>query len=190
MLNTLVRKVKRKLGIPLHYPSETSKVRHLVLEYCVGDGCDIGFGGDKIKKERCAGIDFPQPYAHTGKDKVDIGCDVIKDEIPVPDNTYDYVYTSHLIEDFADTRAGLRKFIRILKSNGTLILVFPDQVKYEAQCRKTGQPLNMYHVHADMGQDFMLAALDKIEGIRYSTLFASNCVIDYNVILVLKITKS
>jgi ubiquinone/menaquinone biosynthesis C-methylase UbiE len=189
MLNKLVNKVRRKLGIPIHYPSETSKVRHLVLGYCVGEGCDIGFGGDKIKKEHCHGIDFPQPYAHTGKDKVDIACDVIKEDIPVPDNTYDYVYTSHLIEDFPDTRAALRKFIRILKPGGTLILVFPDQPKYEAHCKKTGQPLNMYHVHADMGLDYMLRALDGLEGIRYKILYSSNLEIDYNVILVVQILK-
>jgi len=189
MLIKFINKVKRKLNIPIYYPSETSKVRHLVLDYCVGEGCDVGFGGDKIKKEHCAGIDFVQPYAHTGKEKVDIGCDVIKDEIPVPDNTYDYVYTSHLIEDFQDTAAGLMKFIRILKSGGNLILVFPDQQKYEKRCAQTGQPLNMYHVHKDMGEKFMIRTLNGLPSIRYEVLFSSNCEIDYNVILVIRIHK-
>ncbi|HTJ12603.1 MAG TPA: methyltransferase domain-containing protein [Dinghuibacter sp.] len=189
MLTKFINKVKRKMGIPIYYPSETSKVRHLVLAYCQGDGCDIGFGGDKIKKERCAGIDFAQPYAHTGREKVDVECDVIKDEIPVPDNTYDYVYTSHLIEDFVDTADGLRKFIRILKPGGSLILVFPDQPTYERYCARTGQPLNMYHVHKDMGEAFMLNVMDKLPGVRYDVLFSSNCEIDYNVILVLKVHK-
>jgi ubiquinone/menaquinone biosynthesis C-methylase UbiE len=189
MLIKFINKVKRKLGIPIFYPSETSKVRHLVLDYCVGEGCDIGFGGDKIKKEHCAGIDFAQPYAHTGKEKVDVECDVIKDEIPVPNNTYDFVYTSHLIEDFEDTAKGLRKFIRILKPGGNLILVFPDQPKYEQTCARTGQPLNMYHVHKDMGEAFMLRVLNGLPGIQYDLLYSSNCEIDYNVILVLKINK-
>ena len=56
-----------------------------------------------------------KPYTYTGANKVDIGVDVINNEIPVPDNTYDYVYSSHLIEDFVDTKDALRKFIRILK---------------------------------------------------------------------------
>jgi SAM-dependent methyltransferase len=189
MLTKFINKVKRKLKIPYSYRSETSKVRPLVLRYCVGEGCDVGFGGDKIQKEHCAGIDLPQPYTQTGKDPVDIGCDVIREEIPVPDNTYDYVYTSHLIEDIPDTDAALKKFIRILKSGGTLILVFPDQPKYEAHCKRTGQPQNMYHVHADMGLDYMLSALDRVAGITYKTLFTSNCEIDYNVIMVLQISK-
>ena len=189
MIRKYINKIKRKLGIQSVYPSETSKVRHLVLDYCQGYGCDIGFGGDKIKPE-AVGIDFANPYAHTGKDKVDIPCDVINDPLPIADNEYDYVYTSHLIEDFEDTKIGLEKFIRILKSGGNLILVFPDQQKYERHCRRTGQPLNMYHKHADMGYNFIITKLSDLKTIEYEILFHSNCEIDYNVIIVAKILKN
>jgi ubiquinone/menaquinone biosynthesis C-methylase UbiE len=193
LLLTLERKIKgtfsRWFGIKFRQPSETAKVRHWVLPWCKGKGCDIGFGGDKVMKTNCDGIDFPQPYTYTGKDKVDIGVDVINNEIPVPDNTYDYVYTSHLIEDFADTKDALRKFIRILKNEGNLILVFPDQPVYAEYCRKLGIPMNPYHVHADMGYDYMLKQLNELPGISYETLFSSNCEVDYNVVMVLKIRK-
>ncbi len=189
----LDRKIKgtlsRWFGIRFQHPSETAKVRKWVLPYCTGKGCDIGFGGDKVKKVDCDGIDFPQPYAFAGKDKVDIACDVINGDIPVADNTYDYVYTSHLIEDFADTTDALKKFIRILKNEGTLVLVFPDQPKYEIYCNSIGQPMNPYHVHADMGYDLMNKRLKEVPGIRYEELFSSNCEIDYNAVMVLKIYK-
>lgn len=189
----LERKTKgtlaRWFGIKFQSGSETSKVRHWVISYCIGKGCDIGFGGDKISKTNCDGIDFPQPYTYTGKDKVDIGVDVINNEIPVPDNTYDYVYTSHLIEDFVDTKDALRKFIRILKNKGNLILVFPDQPKYEVYCREMGVPMNPYHVHANMGFDYMLQQLNELGNISYETLFISNCEVDYNVVMVLRVTK-
>ncbi len=184
-----INKIKRKLGIPISYPSETSKVRSLVINFCNGYGCDIGFGGDKIK-HNAIGIDFATPYASTGKDKVDIACDVINDAIPVEENTFDYVYSSHLIEDFEDTEAGLKKFIRVLKSNGNLVLVFPDQKVYEAICVRTGQPLNTYHKHAEMGLKFMKEKLNNLHDISYQVLFESNCEIDYNVILVIKIKKN
>jgi ubiquinone/menaquinone biosynthesis C-methylase UbiE len=190
---TLERKAKgtlsKLLGIKFQGPSETSKVRHWVLPYCVGKGCDVGFGGDKIKKIDCDGIDFEQPYTYTGKDKVDIACDVINNEIPVADGTYDYVYTSHLIEDFADTKDALRKFIRILKNGGNLVLVFPDQPKYVLYCSDLNIPMNPYHIHPDMGYDYMLARLNEIPGISYEILYSNNCEIDYNVIIVLKINK-
>jgi SAM-dependent methyltransferase len=187
------RKIKgtlsRWFGIKFKHPSETSKVRDWVLPYCEGKGCDVGFGGDKVVKLNCDGIDYPQPYAYAGNDRVDIACDVIREEIPVADNTYDYVYTSHLIEDFADTSDALRKFIRILKSGGYLILVFPDQPKYEVYCRQINLPMNPYHVHADMGYDYMKEQLDGLSEVSYVEIFISNCTIDYNVVMVLKITK-
>lgn len=187
------RKIKgtlsRWFGIKFKHPSETSKVRGMVLLYCKGRGCDVGFGGDKVVKTDCDGIDYPQPYAYAGNDKVDIACDVIKEEIPVPDNTYDYVYTSHLIEDFADTSDALKKFIRILRPGGHLILVFPDQTMYEKYCKEINLPMNPYHVHADMGYDYMKRQLDSLTGIRYREVFSSNCAIDYNVVMVLQIEK-
>lgn len=193
LLYTLEKKIRGTLEKWFHIrfpsPSETAKVRKWVLPYCNGKGCDVGFGGDKVKKEDCDGIDLEQPYTYTGRDKVDISCDVINNEIPVPDNTYDYVYTSHLIEDFADTTNALRKFIRILKSEANLILVFPDQPKYEQYCKKMGVTMNPYHVHADMGYQFMLARLSEVPNVSYEELFSSNCEIDYNVVMVLKVTK-
>lgn len=189
MLTKLLNKVRGRLGMPIKYKSETSKVRHLVLNYCNGYGCDVGFGGDKVKKQNCVGIDYAQPYAFTGNDKVDVPCDVINDPIPIADNTYDYVYTSHLIEDFVDTKNGLEKFIRVLKSGGNLILVFPDQQVYEEYCKKAGQSPNEHHVHKNMGLNFMLNVLNEIPYIKYELLFQSNCEIDYNVVMVLKINK-
>ncbi len=187
------RKIKgtlsRWFGIRFQHPSETSKVRHWVLPYCTGKGCDIGFGGDKVKKVDCDGIDFPQPYAYAGKDKVDIACDVINGDIPVADNTYDYVYTSHLIEDFVDTTDALKKFVRILKPGGNLVLVFPDQPKYEVYCKRINLPMNPYHIHPDMGYAFMKKRMEEVPGISYSELFVSNCEIDYNVVMVLQVLK-
>lgn len=186
------RRVKKVLGIHEKHGSETAKVRHLVLPYCNGLGCDVGFGGDKVKKENCLGIDFKKPYAHAGEDKVDIACDLSKDAIPVEDNYFDYVYSSHLIEDFEDTGRVLWDFVRITKSGGNVILVFPDQPKYEAICNATGQVLNQYHVHKNMGFDYMIKCLGEIAkdyGFNWEILFSSNCEIDYNVVIVIKIIK-
>ena len=87
----ILNRIKRLFTQREMYPSETSKVRHLVLKYCVGKGCDIGFGGDKVVKQNCLGIDYAKPYAYTGKDKVDIPCNVGSEPVPVADNTFDYV---------------------------------------------------------------------------------------------------
>ena len=186
------RRINKHLSRRQRHGAETVKVRHLFIEYCQGFGCDVGFGGDKIKKTDCAGIDFARPYAYAGEDKVDIACDLSKESIPVADSSFDYVYSSHLIEDFADTNRILKDFIRIVKSGGNLVLVFPDQTAYEIECKRTGQPINIHHVHADMGFDFMMRRLTEvaaITGTRYELLFKSDREIDYNVVIVLRILK-
>jgi len=189
VIKRIIKKILRKAGFKEVTASETSKVRGLVIKYCIGRGCDIGFGGDKISKVGCDGIDYAKPYTKTGTDKVDIACDLFTQPVPVKDSFYDYVYSSHLIEDFEDTSKILSEFIRILKNGGNLILVFPDQPEYSRHCITTGQPLNTYHVHDDMGLNYMYAILDKMN-IKYKILFESNCEIDYNVIMVLRITKT
>lgn len=188
-MKSIINKVKRKLGIKIMYQSETSKVRHLVIDFCIGKGADVGFGGDKIKKTDCLGIDLTLPYAYTGSDKVDISCNIGTEEINLPDNCLDYLYSSHLIEDFEDTVSIINKFIRVLKDKGTLVLVFPDQKVYEEHCLKTGQPLNLHHVHKDMGLNFMKDKLNKSKAKGFDILYESNCIIDYNVILIIKIFK-
>lgn len=188
MIQRYLYKIQKKLGLKKTYRSETAKVRNMVLPYCVGYGCDIGFGGDKIKKD-AIGIDLPSPYAVAGTDSVDIACDVINNSILLPDNTFDYVYSSHLIEDFEDTLKGLNEFTRILKNEGSLILVFPDQQLYEKICKKNGQPLNQYHKHANMGLAYMKAKLAQSKIKNHKILKESNTEIDYNVVLIIKVYK-
>ncbi len=40
------------------YQSETSKHRDKLKKYCIGDGCDIGFGGDPITMTQQCEFDF------------------------------------------------------------------------------------------------------------------------------------
>jgi len=171
------------------YVSETSKIRHLVLNYCIGKGADIGFGGDKIVKENCLGIDLKTPYAFTGKDKVDIPCNLFEESLPLENNVLDYLYSSHLIEDFEDTEKILIDFFRVVKHNGYVILVFPHQLKYEEYCFNNNQQLNPHHIHKNMSLNFMIEKLNNLENrsiLKYKLIFSSDCEIDYNVVMVLK----
>lgn len=49
--------------------------------------------------------------------------------------------------------------------------------------------MNPYHVHADMGYNYMLQCLNELGNIRYEIIFSNNCEIDYNVVMVLKVFK-
>ena len=174
------------------YNSETSIVRHLVLPYCIGYGCDIAAAGDKIVKENCDFIGDPNGYANCGNDPINIPCHINMENplnsIPVENNKYDYVYSSHLIEDFSPTLPILEEHARILKENGNLILVFPDQAVYEEHCKRNNSIPNGSHKIKEISLTYMLNQIKKSTH-SYEILFTSDCEISYNVIIVAKKIK-
>jgi predicted SAM-dependent methyltransferase len=166
--------------------SETSKVRHLILPF-IQDAkkiADIGFGGDKILPH-ATGIDYEVPYTYTGEDHVDIGCDVSKG-IPVNDHEYDVVYSSHLIEDFEDTKSILTEFIRVTKPNGILVLVVPNEVVYRQHCLENNQQYNSHHKIDHMDANYLESTLNSMK-INFDIVYKENLIIDYNSILIIKL---
>lgn len=101
---------------------ETSKIREQVLTYCEGRGIDIGCLRDKIKDD-AVGFDkdnYPE---------VDVVGDASK-PLPFADQDFDYVYSSHCLEDIADTKGTLKEWLRILKADGHIILYLPHKELY------------------------------------------------------------
>jgi len=137
--------MKPQLIIEPVYQSETSKHRDKILKYCTGYGCDIGFGGDPIT-DSAIRIDFATPYAVTGKASVQLGGDC-RNLKWFRNNVLDYVYSSHVLEDFPEdeTVNVIREWIRVLKKGGKLILLLPDQQRYLAHCRKNNETPNEHH---------------------------------------------
>lgn len=78
--------------------SETRAARNELAPYCEGIGMDIGFGGDAIVPTAWT-MDQYQPYTNVGGDKQMFrgDCRVLSF---LCDETLDYLYSSHLIEDF------------------------------------------------------------------------------------------
>ena len=165
--------------------SETEKVRPLIMPYIkhINTIADIGFGGDKIVPH-AIGIDYETPHTHTGDDPVDIGCDVSKG-IPIQDNTYDCVYSSHLLEDFTDTATILKEFIRILTPNGLLVCVVPNELVYRQYCKDHNHPYNTHHKIDNMDADYLESVLHTM-GVSFTVLYKETLVIDYNSILIVK----
>lgn len=124
--------------------SETNLIRDIAEEYIYEDmhGIDIGFGGDKINRT-AIGFDLPTPYTSVGADEQDGFGDA--EMMPYPAETFDYVYSSHLLEDYEDTEALLKEWMRILKVGGIMFLYLPIEEKYKAHCEATGQNYNLAH---------------------------------------------
>lgn len=131
------------------YQSETSKFRHLFLSYCKGNGLDIGFGGDPIVPDAIT-VDLENPYADCGTHPVNLK---INEDTDLTNiffyHTFDYIYSSHYLEDCKNTREILSQWYELLKPGGYLCLLLPNEKRYRQYCEKTGQPRNIHHIHED-----------------------------------------
>lgn len=142
------------------YRSETSKCRRRLAPFCEGYGIDLGFGGDAITKHAIR-VDMIRPYANTGDEPVQLGGSA--DNLHwFADGVLDFVYSSHLLEDYEDTEKVLYEWLRVLKPGGRLIIFCPDEQVYREHCRVTGQPYNVHHVHGGFSLDFVKRILDRM----------------------------
>ena len=128
--------------------SETSKHRDWFLPYTEGHGMDVGFGGDALTPN-CITFDMPQPYTSVGTSAQHLGGDARK--IPLKSDILDWLYNSHLIEDFSysDQIPMVQEWLRVLKPGGRLLILAPDQQRFLAHCAATGQSINDNHKEAD-----------------------------------------
>jgi len=58
---------------------------------------------------------------------VDLKMDIL--DIQFPDNTFDFIYCSHVLEHVQDDRKAMREFHRVLTPNGIAILLVPITAK-------------------------------------------------------------
>jgi predicted SAM-dependent methyltransferase len=144
------------------YQSETSKCRSRLLRYCQGNGVDIGPGGDAIS-EMAVRIDLPKPYSNAGLLPVQLAGDGTK-LIWFRDAVLDFVYSSHVLEDFEDTKSILTEWLRVLKPGGNLVIFCPDEQIYRKHCRATGQPYNNYHKIEAFSLAYVKTAFAEIGG--------------------------
>lgn len=149
--------------------SETSKCRDRLSKYCNGFGLDLGYGGDPIVPWAIC-FDLPQPYAHEGDHPQHLSGDASALWM-FWDNVFDFVFSSHLLEDFEDTEEVLREWARVLKPGGNLILYCPDEPTYREHCRLSGQPHNDAHKISTFGADHVRRAIENISG-----LYVAHCV--------------
>lgn len=163
----MIGRIARYMGQLLHDKmplspevSETSKCRATLAPFCQGDGLDVGFGGDPIVSHAIC-MDMLNAYARYQEHVQHLHGDAANLHW-FRDGCLDFVYSSHVLEDFPDTRAVLEEWLRVIKPGGRLVLYLPDEQAYRAHCRSQGKPPNIHHVH----EDFSLAYLKQCLGPR------------------------
>jgi SAM-dependent methyltransferase len=98
---------------------------NFVRKYFVGDGVDIGGKPDPLSLY----IEF-FPLIESVKtwDWEDGDAQFMQG---VPDESFNFVHSSHCLEHLNDPFEGLHNWLRILKPNGHLIITVPDEDLYE-----------------------------------------------------------
>ena len=95
--------------------------------YFVGYGIDIGSGPDPLGNQRFYGA-WPMLDACREWDMPDGDAQFLEG---IPDETFDFVYSSHTLEHMVDPLIALHNWWRVLKRGGYLIVVVPDEDMYE-----------------------------------------------------------
>ena len=130
--------------------SETAAARPFLAKYCNGIGLDMGFGGSAIVPNALT-FDMPKSYCPSFEGHTQILRGDCKNLSYFCDHALDYIYSSHLLEDFtySELIPIIFEWRRVLKIGGLLIINCPDQQKFLAHCHKTGQAINFAHKEND-----------------------------------------
>ncbi len=169
----------------MSYDTETAKYRDLTVPHCQGLGVDIGSQGDPVVPWAW-NIDLSLSeflyYNSNNPPRGPIQIPCHADAIPIGDASLDFVYSSHLLEDFADWNPILKEWVRLLKPGGKLIILIPERELWCAACA-AGQPPNDAHRHegkpGELSNYAEALGLDVIED-RLTNLFEG----DYSILFI------
>lgn len=128
---------------------ETPKYRHLVLEYLTGNGVDIGSGGCSVVSWAIQVELSHAAFEQYNQRPVPGNVEWIGDcfELPFKDGVLDWVYSSHVIEDFnriTEWPPLFTEWTRVLKPGGYMVLIVPEVERW-AKAIANGQCPNCSH---------------------------------------------
>jgi SAM-dependent methyltransferase len=117
------RAVLGKAGLEIGGPSQIFTDRSIIPLYgFVGALDNVQFATQTMWGATDASFSF-HPQKPAGRQYILDGTDLG----PIPDQSYEFVLSSHNLEHIANPLKALYEWIRVLKPNGYLILVLPDR---------------------------------------------------------------
>ena len=119
-------------------------LRPAIERYCEGEGLEVGAGKTPLGDPSRTTFLDRQVDDKDATENADIIADATA--IPRPDESFDYVIASHVLEHMPNTIAALKEWLRVLKPGGTLFIVLPHAEKTIDQHR---QVTTLDHLIAD-----------------------------------------
>jgi SAM-dependent methyltransferase len=109
-----------------------SKLAH---KYCVGTGLEIGgsahnpFGLDTLNVDITGSMDTVYKKSEMELCGEMLPVDIIAsgDNIPVGDESYDFVVSSHVLEHFVNPIKAIVEWFRIIRPGGIIFMIVPDK---------------------------------------------------------------
>lgn len=132
-------------------PSESARYRHLTASYLAGCGVDIGSQGAPVVPWAIS-FDLPPEqfarYCNGQPAKGPIHLTGYAWDLPFADGSLDFIYSSHLIEDFnqSDQRDLFRHWMSKIKHGGTIVTLAPEKLLWSKYLASGGVP-NPNHKH-------------------------------------------
>lgn len=146
----------------LHAPSESFKYAHLVEPYLQGCGVDVGSQGWPVVPWAIS-FDLPADDFNkycggaSAKGIIHLCGHVLG--LPFRDGVLDWVYSSHLIEDFPldQWQFVIGEMMRCVKPGGCVVTICPEVERWKAYVANGGIP-NYNHRHEGVLGDFAAVA--------------------------------
>ena len=134
-----------------------------IEKYLVGHGVDVGCGTNRLSTEILSIDQQPnQEYAHADivHDCKDLNCEPFNfggHEYTFKENTLDFIFSSHCLEDFENIYEVFKNWWSKLKPNGKMLLLLPDMEggRYPKVDDPKGNPSH----RTDVGKDYILKML-------------------------------
>lgn len=125
--------------------NESGKIRWELVEYTNGRGLDLGCGQFKAFPH-FIGVDNGH---HWGMKGVDVHVDTCENLDLFASQSMDFVFSSHLLEHITNYKAALKEWLRVIKTDGYLILYVPDEDEYPKVGEKGANPDHKWNVNYD-----------------------------------------
>ena len=167
------------------YISETAKYRHLTTKYCEGCGVDVASQGDPVVPW-AMNFELPEnEFNHYNSNHPPRGPIQLRghaEKLPFCNGSLDFLYSSHLLEDYPNWTPILQEWVRVIKPGGKLIVLIPDRQLWVAACA-AGQPPNDAHRHE--GKVGELSTYAQALGLEVVEDKLTNCFVgDYTIMFV------
>lgn len=101
----------------------------LIYKYCIGRGVEIGAGAWRIPNINTRTVDLSRELRN-GNSSIAPPPDIVStayDLSMLPNESFDFVINSHLMEHLIDPLGALLEWKRFLKPSGILLMIVPDK---------------------------------------------------------------